>query len=228
MSFAAALFDMDGTLVDREPLMTAAVVEVMSATTLVVTEEQASLWLGRAWQDIHLELGVEHHLGWDLHQWHGRILAAADRLVAGGFDVRELAGGAELIAWFATAGVPVAVVTGSTHGEVEPVLDLLGVHRHVDLVVASGDYARGKPDPEPFQLAARRLDVDPARCVAFEDSEAGVAAARAAGMTVVATTESNAPLGHPAHQRLDAADAVVPSLLHAAAWLEGIGRGGRP
>jgi beta-phosphoglucomutase-like phosphatase (HAD superfamily) len=116
--------------------------------------------------------------------------------------------------------VPVAVVTGSTHGEVEPVLELLGVRGQVSLVVAAGDYGRGKPAPEPFALAARRLGVDPARCIAFEDSEVGVAAARAAGMTVVATAEANPPAGHPAHQRLDDADAVVPSLLDAARWLE--------
>jgi beta-phosphoglucomutase-like phosphatase (HAD superfamily) len=220
VTFAAALFDMDGTLVDREPLMTAAVVDVMAATALAVAEPVAASWVGRSWHDIHAELAVAHHTGWDLAEWHGRIVARAEGLLAEGFDVRELEGGAELMAWFATAGVPVAVVTGSTHPEVDHVLATLGVADLVEVVVASGDYGRGKPDPEPFTLAARRLGVEPARCVAFEDSEAGIRSARAAGMTVVATAEANPPAGHVAHQDLAGADVVVPSLLAAVRWLE--------
>lgn len=209
---AGALFDMDGTLVDREPLMTAAVVEVMAETHLPVPHDVAAGWVGRAWSDIHDELGVHRVLGWDLATWHGHILVAAERLAAEGFGVRQLTGGGALIVRLATAGVPVAVVTGSTHPEVATVLDLLGVADHVSAVVASGDYARGKPDPEPFRLGAERLGVDPARCVAFEDSAAGVAAALAAGSTVIATDEANAPVGHAAHQVLDAAHLVVGSL----------------
>jgi beta-phosphoglucomutase-like phosphatase (HAD superfamily) len=219
--WAAAMFDLDGTLVDREPLMTAAVVEVMAATVTPVDEADAAGWVGRAWQDIHAELGVRHHLGWELHEWHARILTTADRLVGEGFALRELTGGAELIGWFHRHGVPVAVVTGSTHAEVEPVLDQLGVRAMVDVVVAAGDYDRGKPDPAPFLVAADVLGVDPACCVVFEDSDVGIAAARAAGMAVVATAEANASAGEPGHQRLDVADVVVPSLLEARLWLEG-------
>lgn len=223
MTFAAALFDMDGTLVDREPLLTAAVLEVMSTTTLTIDEHQVATWVGRAWHDVHDELGVADHLGWDVQEWHGRILVAADGLLASGFPVRELEGGAQLISWFAAGGVPVAVVTGSTHGEVEPVLEALGVGGLVTLVVAAGDYERGKPDAEPFALAAERLGVEPDRCIAFEDSAVGVASARAAGIgVVVATSEVNEPPGHPAHQRLDEADVIVPSLAAARRWLEGI------
>lgn len=207
-----ALFDMDGTLVDREPLMTAAVVSVMAETPLAVGHDEAAGWVGRAWTDVHDELGVEAQLGWDLPTWHGHILDAADRLVAEGFEIRALTGGEELIVRLATAGVPVAVVTGSTHAEVDHVLELLGVAGHVSAVVAAGDYRSGKPDPEPFLLGAERLGVDARRCVAFEDSRAGVRAALAAGAAVVATEEANAPVGHAAHQRLHEAHHVAARL----------------
>ncbi|WP_042800653.1 HAD-IA family hydrolase [Streptomyces sp. C] len=72
-------------------------------------------------------------------------------------------------------------------------------------LVTAGDVTRGKPDPEPFLLAARRLGVDPARCVVFEDAPAGLAAGRAAGMRTVALTTT-----HPAAE-LDA-DVVVRNL----------------
>jgi sugar-phosphatase len=73
------------------------------------------------------------------------------------------------------------------------------------MTVSADDITRGKPDPEPFLLAARRLGVDPARCVVFEDAPAGLTAGRAAGMRTVAltTTHSRAEL---------TADLVVPDL----------------
>ncbi|MFG2095057.1 HAD family hydrolase [Streptomyces sp. NPDC048612] len=72
-------------------------------------------------------------------------------------------------------------------------------------LVSADDIRRGKPDPEPFLLAAARLGVDPARCVVFEDAPVGLAAGRAAGMTTVALTTT-----HRAEEL--SADAVVPDL----------------
>ncbi|MEV8018637.1 HAD family hydrolase [Streptomyces sp. NPDC086554] len=73
------------------------------------------------------------------------------------------------------------------------------------MLIAADDITRGKPDPEPFLLAARKLGVDPARCVVFEDAPAGLTAGRAAGMTTVALTTT-----HQAHEL--SADVVVNDL----------------
>lgn len=72
-------------------------------------------------------------------------------------------------------------------------------------LIAADDISRGKPDPEPFLLAAERLGVDPARCVVFEDAPTGLAAGRAAGMVTVALTTT-----HRAEEL--SADVVVPDL----------------
>ena len=61
----------------------------------------------------------------------------------------------------------------------------LGLLDRFDALVCAGDYAKGKPDPEPFLTAAQRLGVKPEECLVFEDAETGVAAAKAAGMAVV-------------------------------------------
>jgi sugar-phosphatase len=71
----------------------------------------------------------------------------------------------------------------------------------------------GKPAPEGYARAAARLGVAPARCLVVEDSEAGISAALAAGMRVLATSAANLPIDHPGHQRQDAAHRVVPSLV---------------
>ncbi|MGC0342126.1 HAD family hydrolase [Streptomyces sp. SLBN-8D4] len=96
-----------------------------------------------------------------------------------------------------------AVVTSATRRLAEARLEAVGILPKT--LVAADDVTRGKPDPEPYLLAARELGVDPSRCVVFEDAPAGLRAGRAAGMTTVALTTT-----HQAHE-LDA-DLVVENL----------------
>ncbi|MDA5286481.1 MULTISPECIES: HAD-IA family hydrolase [unclassified Streptomyces] len=107
-----------------------------------------------------------------------------------------------------------AVVTSATRPLAEARLREVGVD--FPELVAADDITRGKPDPEPFLLAARRLGVDPARCVVFEDAPAGLAAGRAAGMRTVALTTT-----HPAAE-LDA-DVVVRDLSAVSALVTDTG-----
>ncbi|MFJ5998374.1 HAD family hydrolase [Streptomyces sp. NPDC092370] len=96
-----------------------------------------------------------------------------------------------------------AVVTSATRRLAEARLDAVGILPKT--LVAADDITRGKPDPEPYLLAARALGVDPAQCVVFEDAPAGLTAGRAAGMTTVALTTT-----HPARELH--ADLVVENL----------------
>ncbi|MFJ5262830.1 HAD family hydrolase [Streptomyces sp. NPDC088387] len=96
-----------------------------------------------------------------------------------------------------------AVVTSATRRLAEARLEAVGILPKT--LIAADDITRGKPDPEPYLLAARELGVDPARCVVFEDAPAGLASGRAAGMTTVALATT-----HQAHE-LDA-DLVVNDL----------------
>ena len=81
--------------------------------------------------------------------------------------------------------LPMAVATGGTRAVVDPRLKSTGMAAWFDTVVTADDVQRCKPDPETFLLAAKRLGVDPSRCRAYEDAEAGLASARAAGMEVI-------------------------------------------
>ena len=95
------------------------------------------------------------------------------------------AGVVELLDHLDEAGLPRAVATSSTHAAVEHQLGHNGLLSRFQAVVAAGDYARGKPNPDPFLTAAGRLEVDPAYCLALEDSHNGVRAAHAAGMMTI-------------------------------------------
>jgi beta-phosphoglucomutase family hydrolase len=77
---------------------------------------------------------------------------------------------------------PLAVASGGTREIVTKILDALGILKKFEAIVTAEDYRRGKPAPDPFLEAARQLGVPPARCLVFEDTPAGIAAAEAAGM----------------------------------------------
>jgi len=78
-----------------------------------------------------------------------------------------------------------AVVSGSPRHSIERTLAALGITDAFETIVGAEDYTHGKPDPEPFLTAAKRLNVAPADCLVFEDAEAGIASAKAAGMAWV-------------------------------------------
>ena len=107
-----------------------------------------------------------------------------------------------------------AVVTSATRRLAEARLDAVGILPKT--LVTADDVTRGKPDPEPYLLAARQLGVDPARCVVFEDAPAGLQAGRAAGMTTVALATT-----HEARELT--ADLVVGDLSALSALVSGDG-----
>lgn len=208
----AALFDLDGTLMDREPLMAEAVSRVLRAGGDLVGSDVVATGVGRSWTDIHDELTRASSLVWSFDDFMERVFEEADELIGAGFQVRVLSGAREIIERLAENGVTVAIVTGSLRREVPPVLEQVGVTDKVSRVFAAEDYVSGKPDPESYLLAARTLGVEAGRCVVFEDSFPGVAAGIDAGMWVVASEDANPPVGHPAHQDLSRAHLVVANL----------------
>jgi beta-phosphoglucomutase len=109
---------------------------------------------------------------------------------------------------YAAGSVPVAVVSGAARAEIEPVLDAAGLSSVIQVVVSADDIQNGKPDPEGYLRALELLDdgIRAAEVLVLEDTEAGVASAKAAGMRCVAV------LGTLKPERLAAADEAVPAI----------------
>lgn len=95
------------------------------------------------------------------------------------------AGAIELLDFLDDARLPRAIATSSRHEDVQHHLAARGLLDRFQTIVARGDYSRGKPDPDPFLKAAERLGIEPALCVALEDSYNGVRAASGAGMMII-------------------------------------------
>jgi HAD superfamily hydrolase (TIGR01509 family) len=178
--YDAVLFDMDGTLVDTEGLWWRATVAVAGSLGVELGPADVPYVHGRMVADVaaHLLSGAE---GGDPGEVGRRLTDAFAELVGAGAEPTP--GARDLLAGLAALGVPTALVTASPRSVVELVLPRLG-HRF-DHVVTAEDTARGKPCPDPYLEAARRLAVDPRRCAAIEDSPTGIAAATAAGCHVI-------------------------------------------
>ena len=180
---AAVLFDMDGLLVDTEPLWLETETEVMARLGAPWTPEDQQALLGGSMArtvGYLLANATRPAPPETVERWMTEGVLA--RVRAGRVTVRP--GVRELLAEVARAGLPHALVTSSQRVFAEAVLDATGIT--FPLTVCAEDVTAGKPDPEPYLLAAKLLDVDPARCVALEDSPNGVASATAAGCRVLA------------------------------------------
>jgi HAD superfamily hydrolase (TIGR01509 family) len=112
----------------------------------------------------------------------------------------------ELLAFLDDQSVPRAIVTSTPRANLDMVLESLGISHSFGALVAEEDAVKGKPDPEGFLVAARRLRAEPSNCVVIEDAPAGLQAAKSAGMRAIGVTTT-----HSAPDLVDA-DLVVASL----------------
>jgi len=182
------IFDLDGVLLDTEPLYTQATQAVLDEFGKRFTWEVKQHMMGRS--DI---VSAEILIDWfDLpisaDDYLGRRNRVLDRLIA---ECAPVEGAPELVALLTQQRVPMAIATSSRRA----VFQLKRVQHEwldaVDAIVCGDDPEVGafKPAPDIFLVAARRFGVEPARCVVFEDSPAGVAAGASAGMQVVAVVD---------------------------------------
>jgi beta-phosphoglucomutase len=210
----ALIFDFDGVVVDSEPIHLAGFQHVLGRLGLVLTEQDYyARYLG--YDDHDCLMIAARDAGLELAEPKiAELTAAKTAFVQRAFaeSIQPQPGALELIRAAAAEGVPLAVCSGALRDEIELACRTVGVWECFQAVVAARDVARGKPDPEGYRKAHQRLraatgrELRPRRCIAVEDSPAGIDAARGAGMKVLAVTTS---YGAP---QLAAADRVVESL----------------
>ncbi|WFE95973.1 HAD family phosphatase [Micromonospora sp. WMMD987] len=179
--FRAYLFDCDGTIVDSMPVHHLAWRAALDEWGCDLPEDLFYAWGGRPVADIVVDLNARHGLSMPVE------LVARRREDAYQSFLPQLTAVPGVLAHIEQAyrRVPFAVVSGSTRESVTASLTALGLLDRFDTLVCAEDYARAKPDPECYLLAARLLDVPPEQCLVFEDTDLGVAAATAAGMASV-------------------------------------------
>jgi HAD superfamily hydrolase (TIGR01509 family) len=207
----AVVFDLDGVLLDSE--------QVWDEAREQLAKERGGRWHDQAQKDMMGMSSTE----WS-HYMHERIglpeppeeinREVVERLAATyGEHLPAIAGAREAIERLA-ARWPLGLASSSNRELIDLALELLGVKQLFAATVSSEEVARGKPAPDVYLEAARRLGVDPAQAAAVEDSNNGILAAKAAGMRVLAIPNRHFPPGDDA---LAQADAVLDSLAELTA-----------
>jgi beta-phosphoglucomutase len=198
------MFDFNGTLSDDEPLLFAILSDLFAEQGRPLSEE---VYYERLAGLSDPEI-VRQWLGED-HPAVAAVLAErVARYRARVSDGSTIPTAGREAVLHAAARVPIAVVSGALRDEVVPALEAAGLAEAVTVVVTIDDVGRGKPDPAGYVLALERLGggIQAEDVTVFEDTEAGVAAAKAAGMRCVAIPGTHAP------ERLALADELAPAL----------------
>ncbi|MGD8394464.1 MAG: HAD family phosphatase [Candidatus Eiseniibacteriota bacterium] len=209
------VFDLDGVLIDSEPAHFAAEVELLREHGFELAEEVWQGLKGLTDRQLFRELrarGLVTRL--DDAALCAAKLERLCRLLPE--RARPFPAATDVVRQLAERRL--ALVTSSAGRMVALALEMLGLVGAFEVVVTGEEVRHGKPDPEPFALAAQRLGVDAASCIAVEDSVHGVAAAVAAGMTCIAVLHSFAASALTGAHHLVPAVADVPA---AVAALEG-------
>jgi HAD superfamily hydrolase (TIGR01509 family) len=199
----AAVFDLDGVLVNTEPGNRVRWTRLFETHGAPYDDALIASFAGRRGREVLTELA---------HLFPGRTVDELMHEVVSydlGPEVAEalpVPGAVSLVQSIHAERVPIAVVTSGRRHYAERQLERLGIREAFDVMITAEDVVEGKPAPEGFLAACTRLDVAPDRAVAFEDSPAGVAAAKAAGMPTVGVATTQSP------EALAAADLVVADL----------------
>ena len=206
LQFDAVIFDLDGTLIDTESLALATGMAAFAAVDNPVDEAFMHSLVGVDNPSANARIAALYPT-LDFEALHRHWRAGFDRGVDTNLQLKP--GVAELLP---ALSLPKAVATSSDRGSAIYKISRAGLAPHFPHVVSRDDVVSPKPAPDPFLRAAALLGVDPARCVAFEDSEIGAQAAMAAGMYVIQVPDFVPATGQYAHH---VAESLLAGARHA-------------
>lgn len=189
---SAVIFDMDGTIIDSEPLWQRAEISGFKRVGVSLTVEDCKQTIG-----VRIDQVVEHW--YRKFPWPEVSLDAVRESILDGVcflmstEGTPKSGVPEAIALLRERGLPLAIASASYQRIIETALRKLGIFDAFSVIHSAEFEKLGKPDPAVYLTTAKKLGVEPERCLVFEDSLAGIRAAKAAGMTCVAVAEEATP-----------------------------------
>jgi HAD superfamily hydrolase (TIGR01509 family) len=219
---SAVLLDMDGTLLDTEPVYLESMVTALNHfgyTDDVVTLCHAMVGLPGV--ECEAMLHARYGKNFPLAEINKAFIARCDEILEAGLPLKP--GAAELLDALQMIECPMAIVTSSSRRTAEAHLTLAGIRSRFETILTCDDVTRGKPNPDLYLLAAARFGLKPQVCVAVEDSNNGVTAAHAAGAITIMVPD----IVTPTEESRARCAAVLPDLNAVLAMLRdraGLGR----
>jgi HAD superfamily hydrolase (TIGR01509 family) len=214
MAIRGYLFDLDGTLVDSERETAEAMARALwRGQGIEIEPYDRDYIVGRSWIAIYDSLAARYpQLTWSRAEMIAHTAMLRDEVFAE-LGITVLPGARAVLGW--TAGLPRALVTGSSRVEITQVLPLIGPEATFPVIVAAEDVARSKPAPDGYHAAMVALGLGPAECLVIEDSVAGIAAGRSAGCLVLACRAGNFAGWDQsgAHRVIETLDELTPALV---------------
>ncbi|MBL9009428.1 MAG: HAD family phosphatase [Myxococcales bacterium] len=189
MAVQAVCFDLDGTLVDSEGDCADGIERALAHIGRDLRPSERDFVVGHGAGEILAMLRRNGGVAWSEREFEDAVFSARKALLSER-GVTILPGAREIVRDLA-GRFPLALVTGSTRSEAELMLQALELAPCFAVTLCAGEYPRGKPAPDAYLQAADALRVAPTQCIAIEDSTPGIAAARTAGMSVVAVRAGN-------------------------------------
>lgn len=177
----AAVFDMDGVIIDSEALWQSAQISSLAEFGIAITNEQCEqLTTGRRSDEIACIWQEKFNLDINPSLLEADILTRVVSLIERSGEAME--GLYDALNYFRREGYKIALATSSSHRVIQVVFDKLGLWKYFDVISSAADVERGKPDPAVYLATAKKLALTPAQCLVIEDSGNGFLAAQRAGM----------------------------------------------
>lgn len=203
MSYKAIIFDMDGLLVDSEPVWAEAESGVLASYGKIHTEDKRQQLIGLRIDEFIAKMRDLYEIPASVESLHDDVL---ERMLA--FiptRVKAHSGAGELLQYVSTTGLPVAIASSSPSVIIEAIVKNQGWLDLIPIRCSAQWVARGKPAPDVYLKAAEEIGVSPTDCLALEDSPNGARAAVAAGMTCFAVPD-------PSHSSADSFAEITPHI----------------
>lgn len=202
----AFIFDMDGVIIDSEPLHFESDRMVMRDFGIELTDEELNRYVGVDNPQMWSELRDKYEINLPIDELLERQHANKIKILSTE-KLQTIPGIPELISDLKDKGIAIALASSSAMEFIQLVLDKLGITHSFDVVVSGEQVEKGKPEPDIFLKTAELLKVNPAHCVVLEDSKHGVNAAKRAGMKCIGFINPNS-----GNQDLSKADKIVSTL----------------
>ncbi len=200
------IFDLDGTLLDTELIWVDALIETYKIKNINISYKEAmSLIYGRSWRDIYLDLEKKYPNTFVSIEAVEKISNPIFIEIRNKKDVK-IKSSISLLKEL-SKNYPIAIISGSGRETIRESIELMNIEKKVDFYIGCEEYAVGKPNPKCFLMGAQKFNLKPEECLVFEDSVAGVEAAKSANMKCVALNRNQKE-----YQALDKADIVLEDL----------------